>query len=585
MTALQPWSGSFGTFAKDGSWTAGPMMWATAHTTQFTEADGSWSYLAIGNSSARPGGAGALPFGGSYVTIKNFATGDFTLVVEKMSRGHSSCVRPVPPDFATLAEDVTFSLGGGLAAARTLALWRTHWAFDDADASAGEFERQPDIAVSADGSFLLHVEVDSLYTVTTLLAAGAKGAPVPPPPPASQASQFPAFVADDFEACSPPAEAPLFVDQSGAFECVASGDAAHGIVMRQATPVRPIGWGGDVRPHALVGHRDALNSSLSVSLMLPDANASALLGLRMRALIDSQGVVFSVNATAATWTVWPSVALAPRPFASGALPAPLGVGVWHALRLDANGSQLSVWLDGAAVTPAGGLDVRALGASGHAMIGAGDFGQFPLFDDFSLASSATLCDQAAAPRVGAPLATVQCSSEVGVAPLSTFAFLPADLARDPWTGQFALRATTAAAQGAGGAPLCMAAANASAAGRAAAAGADADAPWPVVLAACDATDALQQWTWNFDAVCPQNKRTSNIFLRAAGRCLDMGAGAQLSIPNEGASGTIGAPMVAAPCAGTSPSPPAQSSTQNFAWDNRAGEFVNEGTATCVGICV
>jgi hypothetical protein len=61
--------------------------------------------------------------------------------------------------------------------------------------------------------------------------------------------------------------------------------------------------------------------------------------------------------------------------------------------------------DGAEVTPAGGLEVGALGASGHAMIGAGDFGQFPLFDAFSLASSATMCDQAAAPATAFSTAT------------------------------------------------------------------------------------------------------------------------------------------------------------------------------------
>lgn len=139
MTALQPWSGSFGTFAKDGSWTAGPMLWATAHTTQFTEADGSWSYLAIADSSspARPSGAGMLQLGGSYVTLKNFATGDFTLVVEKMSRNHSSCVRPVPPPFVTHYEDVVFALRGGLAAVKTLALWKWVQGRERRRASAG----------------------------------------------------------------------------------------------------------------------------------------------------------------------------------------------------------------------------------------------------------------------------------------------------------------------------------------------------------------------------------------------------------------------------------------------------------------
>ena len=591
MTALQPWSGSFGTFAADGSWTAGPAIWASAHTTQFSEAR-TWSYLAVAAnaSDARASGAGMLAGGGSYVTLKNFATGDFSVVIEKMSRLHSSCVRPVPPDFPTAAEDVTFTLRGALAAAAApaLALWKTHWAFGDGaqdplQQPTVEFERQPDVAVSAQGTFTLRVEVDSLYTLTTLRAAGRKGAPAPPPPPASQASQFPAWLADDFEACEPPAEADLFCDQSGAFECVASGDPAHGVVMRQMTPVLPIGWGGDVAPHSLIGHRDAVNSSLSVAVMLPDSNATALLGLRMRALIDSQGLVFGVNASSARWALWTSVGAAARaqggPFASGALAAPLGVGAWHALRLDANGSRLAAWVDGALVTPAGGLDVGALGASGHAMIGTAGFGHFTLFDAFSLASSATTCGQAAAPAAGMPLATVQCGAEVGVAPLSTFLFAPANRSADAATGAFSLRAAP---------QLCVALRNATGSGEGAAAAAVAAAAaggWPVVLAECAAGDELQLFTINFDAVCPQNKRTANIYNRASGRCLDMAASFQgLGIPNEGASGTVGSPVLATPCAGASPSPPAQSSSQNFFFDFRAGEFANEGTATCIGVC-
>lgn len=87
MTALQPWSGSFGTFAKDGSWTAGPMVWATAHTTQFSE-PGSWAYLAVAanSSDARASGAGMLAGGGSFVTLKNFATGDFSIGESKPFR-------------------------------------------------------------------------------------------------------------------------------------------------------------------------------------------------------------------------------------------------------------------------------------------------------------------------------------------------------------------------------------------------------------------------------------------------------------------------------------------------------------------
>jgi len=61
MNAMQPWVGSYGTFgAEADAWSAGPMIWASAHTTQFTEV-GSWSYLATG---AR-GGSGLLLGGGA----------------------------------------------------------------------------------------------------------------------------------------------------------------------------------------------------------------------------------------------------------------------------------------------------------------------------------------------------------------------------------------------------------------------------------------------------------------------------------------------------------------------------------------
>lgn len=49
-----------------------------------------------------------------------------------------------------------------------------------------------------------------------------------------------------------PAEAAYFADQNGIFECYPSGDPNHGTVMRQMIPLRPITWGGDIRPHSLV---------------------------------------------------------------------------------------------------------------------------------------------------------------------------------------------------------------------------------------------------------------------------------------------------------------------------------------------
>ena len=80
-----------------------------------------------------------------------------------MSRAHSSCVRPTPPDFVTLAEDVTFSLRGGLAAARSLALWRCMAAAEGAEPT------EPPLLRPADDYKLRY--------------RPGRGPPPPPPPP------------------------------------------------------------------------------------------------------------------------------------------------------------------------------------------------------------------------------------------------------------------------------------------------------------------------------------------------------------------------------------------------------------------
>jgi hypothetical protein len=91
MNALSPWSGAFGSQTASGAFTAGPMIWAAAHTTQFTKAG--WSYLPVGTGTGT--GAGQLANGGTYVTIADWTSGDltgaaadYTIVIEKMSSEH-----------------------------------------------------------------------------------------------------------------------------------------------------------------------------------------------------------------------------------------------------------------------------------------------------------------------------------------------------------------------------------------------------------------------------------------------------------------------------------------------------------------
>lgn len=558
LTALQPWSGAYGTQTVAG-WSAGPMVWATAHTTQFTRAL-SWSYLAIANVTApdSPSGAGLLPNGGSYVTLKDFATGDFTIVIEKMSHNFSSCVRPNLDPFTTLPEVVTFTLKGGLTTATTLRVFRSHWAFADSDEPTEEFIEQASIPVVG-GVFSVNVTVDSMYTLTTLPAGvGVKGAPAAPPPSASPSSIFPAWHFESFDSCNSSSEANFFSDQSGAFECTSAGGARSGMSLRSVTPVIPIGWGGDVRPHTLLGHRDTVNVSLTADFLLEDANATALIGVRCSKLISTSGLILSFNTTA--WALWGEIGLKGRPQASGAFSAPHAPGSWHTARVDVNGSSLRVWLDGTTLTPTP-ISVGGAGYGGHALFGAGDFGEFVQFDNVGLASTFTACPASgsAQPSAGSLLQVTQCSSEVGLQPGSAFDYSAAR----GGVGAISLK----------GSSLCIE--------TSAPADSAPSAPWPVSLVACDATAAGQAWQWVFDAVCPQNKRDSRIVNPASGRCLDMQAGWDAGLgdfPNEGASAVVGSPITATPCADK------QSNSQNIFYDFAAREFANQGSVSCLGVC-
>lgn len=415
MTAFQPWSGAFGSLA---------MIWATAHTTQFTRV-GNFSYLANGTG---PGtGSGLLALGGSYVTLQDFGTGEFTVVIEKMSRDHSPCCRPALADFSVATETATFTLTGAPAKVASLYLWRTHWAFGAPGDATSEFEQQPAVPVVG-GKFTLTLEPDSMYTLTTL-PGGAKGAfPASPP-----VAPFPAAFTDDFESCAPGSEAKFWSDQNGIFECQPPNpsDPAHGVVMRQMVPLVPIAWGGDNRPHTIIGSRDLVDTSFSVDVRLTEPNGSVTLGARLGCPAatkceygDYYGALFSFD-VAGHWNLTGSTAGVQRSpaQASGALGSPLGVGAWHRFRLDVNGTRASVWVDNMPVPGAQGLNVAFAGSSGFAALGTVQFGHFTEFDNVALYSTATACS-AAWPEAGMAVKAVSCASEVGPRPGARFTFMP-----------------------------------------------------------------------------------------------------------------------------------------------------------------
>ena len=254
MNARCPWSQSYEVLAT---------IWATAHTTQFTQPG--WYYLPVGS------GSGPLAAGGSLVTYVDRSTtpSNFTVVIEKFNGYRPNTSQP---------ETVNLCLGGSLrwAISTPLAVWRS--SFDQGSVQPHYLERQPPVTPDSTGCFTLTVEVGTLTTITSL-KGGQRGRHPDPPP----CQPFPLPYQHDFESCVPPAEADYFSDVSGTWECVDVG-GQHGVVMRMQTPMRPLSWElqpGDDSPNGVIGDRYWTDVSVTVEVRLNAPGDSFMLGQRV----------------------------------------------------------------------------------------------------------------------------------------------------------------------------------------------------------------------------------------------------------------------------------------------------------------
>jgi hypothetical protein len=114
LRASQPWGGHY---------ELTPSLWATAHTTQFTQRSG-WRYLVQG------AGAGALQGGGTYVTLVD-ALGNVTIVIEAAggqglsawSSANCNAYQGLGYSPALGAQNATFVLSSGGSSALPPSLW------------------------------------------------------------------------------------------------------------------------------------------------------------------------------------------------------------------------------------------------------------------------------------------------------------------------------------------------------------------------------------------------------------------------------------------------------------------------------
>jgi len=406
MHAFQPWSGWFSVPAS---------IWATAHYTQFTSIRRGWHYSLVDPAS---GGSGLLAQGGSYVSLLDDSTGDWTLVVEKMPGDAGGPGGTVAPETAT------FSLGGRFALASTLAVWSTLLAVGGTPSvdPSQQFERLADVKVTG-GAFSVNVSVGQILTVTTLTSAGNKGSFAPSPPPAA----FPSEWSDDFSGCAVDGSAKYLTDLNGVLTCADSGDPSHGIVVRQVVPKAPIRWWTDTRPHSVIGDYNWADVAASVDFRCTADGGSAMVGARasLNGRTDADGISaedelaglwFSVLCAGgangdgpAQWALWPSaksVSSAGGALLSGAFGAPVPAGAWHTLRLVVNGTRVQGFFDGDEVF----YDAE-VGAKGPASgwVGVGTAAWVPTeFDNIAISATSSRCSSAGA--AGGAVAVWPCNA-------------------------------------------------------------------------------------------------------------------------------------------------------------------------------
>mmetsp|Transcript_16415 Transcript_16415/g.38937 ORF Transcript_16415/g.38937 Transcript_16415/m.38937 type:complete len:903 (-) Transcript_16415:167-2875(-) len=251
MTSVEPWSGHY---------EVNPVIWATAHITQFTHIG--WRYLATG------AGSGILPRGGYYTTWVDPESDDFTMNFVKISRDHASCTRPTLPEFDVEEESITVTLAASMKAPEQLQVWYSN--FEKYDSSEAPVFQHSTVFVRGN-KFSLQIPVGSMFTVTTIKSGSKGGFPSIPP----SSPSFPLDYADDFQGTPPSSNARWFADQIGSFEIHNAGDGKKSL--KQMVSQLPIGWQdkGSRGPMTLIGMREWQDIKVKVAFKLPSYGAES----------------------------------------------------------------------------------------------------------------------------------------------------------------------------------------------------------------------------------------------------------------------------------------------------------------------
>ena len=315
MLANTPWSGNY---------EVGKSIWATAHTTQFTQPG--WRYL-----DRACGYFGGNPDNGSYVTLAAPNHQDYSLIVETLH--------------ANGPQTANFTFAGGVSVG-ALHVWKT-----DLRSKKTEdwFIQQPDLSPK-DGLLTATFLPGCVYSLTTTTGQ-AKGVTTPPPP-AMLALPY----LDDFQRYEIGKTPKYISDQTGTFEVAPAGGGRPGKSLRQMVTAEPVRWvveNGRADPSTLIGDPLWKNYQVSCDVLLEQPGQAELMGrmehtkgmnimLGYRLCLTDKGQwSLVVDVSKNPWTT----RLGKKVLASGNLPAATGIGQWHKLTLSFLDSQISASID------------------------------------------------------------------------------------------------------------------------------------------------------------------------------------------------------------------------------------------------
>jgi len=308
---------------QSGNYLVNPISWAIAQTTQFTQVG--WRHI--------PGASGLIGPSGNYVSYESPNRHDWSLVAENTGNHANQTISP---------QTITVHLTGGLTTAN-ISVWSTNLLSAD---SSHWFVQRPDVHVSK-GSFSYTLQPGYIVSFTSTTGQSHLQAT----PPASVPMTLPYTAAADAGN-----EAWGLDSQEGTFVYAPCLGSITGQCLQQMADQRPVFWQapqfGIPSPYAVVGDPGWANYTVSASVLFPTTGGSA--GLISRFAHQGNdpkhfgGYQFDLRADGSWQLLVNYTNQVAKVLGSGTVTGLL-TNTWHTLSLAAQGSQITVSVDGTQV--------------------------------------------------------------------------------------------------------------------------------------------------------------------------------------------------------------------------------------------